>query len=67
MPTDQAHIIAFLVTLGAIATLGVVAFIVILRTTPKRKARAIQPSFDFTERPKTPAPVKIQTPPMAGI
>lgn len=67
MPTDQAHIIAFLAALSGIALLGVGAFAYIWRTTPKRRPRTEQWAFDFPPQPPKPASTKVQTPPMAGV
>ncbi len=66
MPTDQAHVAAYMISLAGIAVLGIGAFIYIVVTTPKRKPRAVQRSFDFKNKePHEPRPPELM-PPMAG-
>jgi hypothetical protein len=67
MPTDRAHLIAFAIAQGAVVLLGVAGYLYVRLTTPKKKPRDIQPSFDFSNPPSAPAPVKIKMPPMAGV
>lgn len=62
VPTDQAHVAAFMISLAGIAVLGIGAFVYIVATTPKKKPRAVQRSFDFEKKQAHEA----LTPPMAG-
>lgn len=60
MPTDQMHVIAFLVTLGVIGLLGVLAFAYIWistskpHTEPGKLDLPQQPSKEISREPKAP-------------
>jgi hypothetical protein len=51
-----------MISLAGIAVLGIGAFVYIVATTPKKKPRAVQRSFDFEKKQAHEA----LTPPMAG-
>jgi hypothetical protein len=51
MPTDQAHLIAFVGTLAGYALASIGFYVYVVRTTPKRRPGMKQLAFDLTARP----------------
>jgi len=71
MPTDQAHLIGFIVAQGVIVLIGVGAYVYARMTAPKDEPEAVgvvlQHSLEFPATPPKAVPPKVRRPPMAGV